>query len=422
MSSNLWGTSKVADIIISSNTGLDAIKSAPIVNYDTGVKCIRIQDISQKKDFSKWGFCEVEERNFEKFKLRRDDILVARTGASIGVNKIIDENMRAVFNNGLIRLRADAKKVDSRFLFYNMQSEKYKSHIHSISGGTSTQPNMKMNALLDFEIMLPPLSVQRSISYILKTLDDKINLNNIINQRLEELAQTIFKSWFLDFEKNNNEEYMRFSDWLIPESYYRGRADDFFDISIGKTPPRKEPEWFSSSSKDIKWLSIADMGYSGVYIQETSEYLTADAIKKYNVQKVPPNTVMLSFKLTIGRISISDYEMVTNEAIAHFKSKNPYLVEYIYLFLKNYNYSKLGSTSSIATATNSKVIKSMPIYIPNEDLLKSFHDAVSPLFAKIKTNQKQNIVLCELRDSLLIKLMSGEIRTPLEEGLYEEIC
>ena len=107
---------------------------------------------------------------------------------------------------------------------------------------------------------------------------------------------------------------------------------------------------------------------------------------KFNIAIIPDNTVLLSFKLTIGRVVITDGEMTTNEAIAHFKTDNPFLVEYTYLALKNYKYSNLGSTSSIATAINSKIIKTMPWIMPNEDTINKFHYTTAPIFETIKNN------------------------------------
>ena len=101
------------------------------------------------------------------------------------------------------------------------------------------------------------------------------------------------------------------------------RAEEYFDISIGKTPPRKESQWFSENSSDYVWVSISDMNKCGLYIQNSAEYLTHDAVKKFNIKIVPDNTVILSFKLTVGRVAITDGNITTNEAIAHFKTGNP---------------------------------------------------------------------------------------------------
>lgn len=244
------------------------------------------------------------------------------------------------------------------------------------------------------EFYIPPLPTQKKISAVLSALDDKIELNNRINQNLEQQAQAVFKSWFVD--KSDSERKTV-------------KAEEFFDISIGRTPPRKEPEWFSVNAGDIVWISIADMGNCGVYISEGSEYLTSAAVSRFKVKIVPDNTVILSFKLTVGRIAITDGEVTTNEAIAHFVTDRKEITEYLYCYLKNFNFQTMGSTSSIATAVNLKIIKAMPFIVPTEKEISAFHRACLPMFRKIKTNQRENARLTQLRDTLLPKLMSGEI-------------
>lgn len=187
------------------------------------------------------------------------------------------------------------------------------------------------------------------------------------------------------------------------------RADEYFDISIGKTPPRKEPQWFSTNPQDVTWVSISDMGICGLYISRSSEQLTKQAVERHNVKVVPDNTVLLSFKLTVGRIAITNGEMTTNEAIAHFKTDKKEINEYLYCYLKCFNYKTMGSTSSIATAVNSKIIKGMPFVVPTNDELEEFHGFAAPMFAKIKANQIEIDNLIALRDTLLPKLMSGEL-------------
>lgn len=351
-------------------------------------------------------------KKWMKDEIQKYDVLIT-SEAPFGEMMLWTSDEKIVLSQRVFAVRLK-KLIYPKYGYYYLSSKNFYSEMESRASGT-TVVGLRQPELLKCTFKYPDYQTQVFIGDILTYLDNKIEINNKINKTLEEMAQAIFKSWFVDFDKNKDEDFQRFSDWEIPVSFRHGKAESFFDISIGKTPPRKESEWFSYSSKDVKWLSISDMGNSGIFVQKTSEYLTLDAIRKFNVQIVPPKTVMLSFKLTIGRVSISDDEIVTNEAIAHFKSTDPYIMEYIYLFLKNYEFSKLGSTSSIATATNSKVIKGMPIYIPNEELLKCFHDTVLPLFNKININQKENIILSEIRDSLLPKLMSGEIRVPFEE-------
>ncbi len=187
------------------------------------------------------------------------------------------------------------------------------------------------------------------------------------------------------------------------------QAEEYFDITIGKTPPRKEHQWFTTNSSDVTWVSISDMGSCGTFISRSSEQLTQEAIEKFNIKVIPSNTVLLSFKLTVGRIAITHGEMATNEAIAHFKTNKPYINEYLYCYLKEFNYQTMGSTSSIATAVNSKIIKAMPFIIPADDEIARFHSVVGPMFEQILNNQLENESLAETRDTLLPKLMSGEL-------------
>ena len=117
--------------------------------------------------------------------------------------------------------------------------------------------------------------------------------------------------------------------------------------------------------------------------------------------------MILSFKLTVGRVAITTCELTTNEAIAHFKTKNPNLREYTYLYLKAFKYSTLGSTSSIATAVNSKMIKAMPFVMPDEAFLEKFHKAAKPLFDKIRNLQQESLMLKQIRDSIMPQIVKG---------------
>ena len=191
------------------------------------------------------------------------------------------------------------------------------------------------------------------------------------------------------------------------------RADEFFDISIGKTPPRKEHKWFTKNPDDVVWVSISDMGNCGLFIEDSSEYLRKEAVQKFNIKAVPANTVILSFKLTIGRVAITTTTLTTNEAIAHFKTDRKNINEYLYCYLKQFNFQSLGSTSSIAVAVNSKIIKGMPFIIPTDFEIAKFHNLVCPMFTDILNNQRENYRLSALRDTLLPKLMNGEIDVSL---------
>ncbi|WP_417751525.1 restriction endonuclease subunit S [Senegalimassilia faecalis] len=188
------------------------------------------------------------------------------------------------------------------------------------------------------------------------------------------------------------------------------RADELFEIGIGKTPPRKESEWFSSNQVgNFVWLSIKDMGELGAYSFDSSEYLTPQAVKDKKIRRAPKGSVLLSFKLTVGRVKIAAVDMTTNEAIAFFASNDPAKLAYLYPFLLTFDYGRLGSTSSIATAINSKTVKAMTITMPDDHTLARFYANVKPLYETIMSNQRENAFLKSLRDNLLPMLMSGEI-------------
>ena len=284
-------------------------------------------------------------------------------------------------------------------------------HLERLSG-QSAQPGLAVGTLSVQEINLPSLEAQRSIASILSSLDRKIELNNKINADLEEMAQAIFKNWFVDFEPFKDGKFVDSELGMIPEGWKVGRADDFYQINIGKTPPRKEHKWFSTNPADKIWVSIANMGNSGIFISDSSEYLTKEAVDRHNIIMVSRNTILLSFKLTVGRVAIADKELTTNEAIARFILSDDKYMEYLYLYLKNFDYNSLGSTSSIATAVNSKTIKGMQMLQPSDKIIDAFHIQVNPIFEKIRSLTKESSRLSLLRDTLLPRLMSGELEVP----------
>lgn len=244
------------------------------------------------------------------------------------------------------------------------------------------------------EIEVPDMSIQKKIIGLLETIRRKIDVNKAINKNLQAQAQALYREMFVDTTNAQRRTC---------------RAEEYFDIAIGKTPPRKEHQWFTTNPADVTWVSISDMGNCGTYISRSSEQLTQKAVDKFNIKVVPSNTVLLSFKLTVGRIAITHGEMTTNEAIAHFKTDKPFINEYLYCYLKDFNYQTMGSTSSIAIAVNSKIIKAMPFVIPTDDEISRFHSVAGPLFERILNNQLENDALAEIRDTLLPRLMSGEL-------------
>lgn len=402
----------------------------------------------------------------EEKKVKLFDILVNSTGVgTLGrVAQFLDDKIKEIISvdTHVTIVRPDIKKINPLFLGYLVKSKQ--SEIESFGIGSTGQTELSRDALKSIRFNVPTdRNRQKEIAEFFLQIDKKIQLNTQINQTLEQIAQALFKSWFVDFDpvrakvqalsdglsleqaelaamqaisgKTHEEltalsqtqpdcyselaetakafpcEIVEVDGVEVPKGWEYKPADELFDIGIGKTPPRKETEWFSTNPDDMQWISIKDMGNSGVFITESSEFLTNQAVDKFNIRKIPENTVLLSFKLTIGRVSITTSETTTNEAIAHFKitDKSFLTTEYLYLFFQQFDFNSLGSTSSIATAVNSKTIKGIEILIPNEELIKVFQMKINNIFIQIKNLTKENKNLVETRDLLLPKLLNGEI-------------
>lgn len=332
-------------------------------------------------------------------KFRNGDTIMARITPCLENGKtaqvsILNDGEVGFGSTEYIVFRAKEGIADKDYLYYLVCSPEVREPSIKSMVGSSGRQRVQTDVVKNLEIDVPPLVEQKRIGSFLRLIDDKIALNDKINNNLLEQVLTLYRNKFVDTA--NNERAIC-------------RADEYFDISIGKTPPRKEPQWFSTNPQDVTWVSISDMGTCGLYISSSSEQLTKQAVERHNVKVVPDNTVLLSFKLTVGRIAITNGEMTTNEAIAHFKTDKKEINEYLYCYLKCFNYQTMGSTSSIATAVNSKIIKGMPFIVPTNDELEEFHGFAAPMFAKIKANQIETNNLTALRNTLLPKLMSGEL-------------
>ena len=361
-----WSEEKTEYMALSAKN----IKKGRIVQPDT----IRYVD---QEMYNKWMKQEVE----------RGTILIT-SEAPFGELLYWDSDDKIVLSQRLFGLKIK-KEFNSRYIYYYMFSEQFQGELSGRATG-STVTGLRQPELLKCHLKVPNRKYQDIIANILMNIDKKIDLNSEINNNLSEQIKYIYNDIFTDYE-----DYKR--------------LDEISNVTIGKTPPRSEQECFTTNKNDVKWVSISDLGKSGMFIFDTSEKLTQEAVNKYNVKVIPKDTVILSFKLTVGRTGFTTEDMTTNEAIAHFDLNNKELNNYLYCTLTYFNYSDLGSTSSIATAINSKIVKSIKIGIPSKEQLDKFNKLTSSMFNLVKNNEKENKKLEQLRDSLLPKLMNGEI-------------
>jgi type I restriction enzyme S subunit len=407
-------------------------------NYvSNGVPVIRGGNLTSGRFNSDAGFVyltEAKAQTLGKANAFPGDVLVTHRG-TLGQVGIIPTSgfSNYVVSQSLLRMKINNELADSLYVYYFLKSPIGQQRLLANTSQTGvpaiSQPVTSVKALT---IPLPPLAEQQRIADILGTLDDKIELNRRQNATLEALARALFTAWFVDFEPVRAKAEGRWRQgeslpgmpaelWeLFPDSFVDsalgpipagwgvGTVGDVVEVGIGKTPPRKESHWFSVSTSDIPWVSIRDMGNVVGYLSKTSEYLTHEAVDKFRIKRVPASTVLLSFKLTVGRVALTNQELVTNEAIAHFNVPHESNLTsfYLYLFLKSFDYDTLGSTSSIATAVNSDSIRQMQLLVPPKDIVQWFTTRVEKHFRQILANTTQSVSMTELRDKLMIEIFS----------------
>jgi len=443
-----WQTVTLEDVAESINTGLDAIRRAPIVEHQTNLRCLRIQDISQDKSFNEWGFTETKKSDYNKYKLTSGDIIIARTGGSIGVNKLIRNDLESVFNNGLARIRVNKNFATPEFIYCVMQSINFKSHIDAISSGTAAQPNMKIGDMAKFEFKLPPLNEQKKITETIFAFIDKIDLNTQINQTLEQIAQALFKSWFVDFDPVRA-KVQALSDGLSLE---QAELAAMQTIS-GKTPEeltalsQAQPECYAELAETTKAFPCEMVEVDGVEMPKGWEVkplgdlisfvkgkkpkavspnqeenmlphiLTSSLEGKYNefcesnklIAVEYQNTIMLMDGSNSGRVAIG-HNGVIGSTLAKINFDNNKLWAVIYQFLKHKEADiQANTTGTTIPHTDKNRINNYLMTIPNDFLLDKFTELFDNSLLKIISNRNQIISLETIRDLLLPRLLSGVI-------------
>ena len=349
----------------------------------------------------------------KEYLLKKDDLVIAMTEQGeglLGSPALIPCDDRYLHNQriGLFQ-DLDENIVCKKFIYYVFFTKEVRGSIASSATGTKVK-HTAPKRIYSINLKLPPLETQQKIASILSAYDDLIENNLRRIKLLEEMAAITYKEWFINFTIEGEKLAIDETTGL-PFGWERKRSDEIFDIKIGKTPPREQTEWFTDNEVGVKWASIRDMNNSLVYIHNTSERITNEGIKRFNMNIAKKGTVILSFKLTVGKVSITTENFVTNEAIAHFNIKDEKIInkEFTYCYLKDFNYDSLGSTSAIGTAINSKVVKAMPIQLPDNKTMMSFKVAINPILTGIENLSTQNLLLKESRDILLPRLMSGTV-------------
>ena len=394
--------------------------AAPGIPYDPNLtRYLRITDITDDGFLIKDNkvSVDVNSEQYEKYILKKNDIVFARTGASAGRSYVYEEEAEPLIVAGfLIRYALNPEIVNPRFMRYYTISSNYKGWVAGVATG-STRPNINEKMLSSMEVKLPPLSEQNRIVQILDSLEHKLKNNNAIIANLEEQAQAIFKSWFVDFEPFQDGEFIESELGRIPNNWTVVTLKEISEeIVTGKTPPTKDPENYGNK---MPFVTIPDM-HNNVYAIETERLLSDKGIDTQSNKVVPKNSISVSCIATVGLVTLIASDSMTNQQINTVITKENISSYYVYNHLKTQSdyLNAIGSSGSTTKNVNKTTFSNLKMLLPSESILKKYHRLCEPIFEYILLIQKQNKKLVETRDTLLPKLMSGEIR--VEEAIEVE--
>jgi len=357
-----------------------------------GPKFLRITDIaSERLEWSNVPYCSISESDFEKYKLLPGDIVIARTGATTGVNYTIKESdpKEVVFASYLIRYKINPKIASPYFIGQLLRSSYWSDYVDAIVGG-SAQPGANAKQLGLFEFLLPPIDIQKTIASILSCLDDKIDLLHRQNATLEKIAETLFRQWFIEEAKEREKTKIG----LVLETV------------LGGTPSTKKPEYWDGT---IPWINSGEV--NNFRILKPTKFITELGLAESNTKLLPIGTTVLAITgATLGQISLLEISTCANQSVVGIIPNETYPKEYVFLWIK-YMIDEiiLNETGGAQPHINKNDVNETEILVPCNDDLEFIESKIKPLFKKISINSFQINTLIELRDSLLPKLMSGEI-------------
>ncbi|MCF8084288.1 MAG: restriction endonuclease subunit S [Deltaproteobacteria bacterium] len=328
----------------------------------------------------------------------------------------------------------DHNKVHPLYLYYVFTQLGFE--LDAAGGGGSVYTNVSKSRFSDISVIILPLPEQRAIAHILGSLDDKIELNRRMNKALEATARAIFKSWFVDFvpvrvKAEGGDPGLpddiagifpdRFEDsemGEIPRGWRVGVVSDLGNVICGKTPPTKDPENYG---EDIPFITIPDM-HGKVFVTQTGKYLSTKGANTQRNKYLPAKTICVSCIATPGLVVMTTERSQTNQQINSVIPKNKKSSYYCYQVLNRLGdqIRAGGSGGSVLLNLNKTLFSNTKVLIPDSETIESYQQIVEPFFEKLLQNQRESVFLSSLRDTLLPKLISGELRIPDAEKFVEE--
>jgi type I restriction enzyme S subunit len=338
----------------------------------------------------------------------------------------------------MVALRTDSEKIIPRYLLFALQGRDVQHQIGFNEGTGSTVSNMRIPVLKGLDIPVPDLSDQKVIAHILGTLDDKIELNQKMNQTLEDIARAIFKSWFVDFDPVRAKAEGRptglspeisdlFPDALvdseigeIPKGWEVKTISDLADCIGGATPSTKNSEFWEGGHHT--WTSPKDLSNSkSVHLLKTDRKITEAGLKKISSGLLPTGTVLLSSRAPVGYLALTTEPTAINQGYIALQPRSG-ISNYFLLHWCECNLDEIKNRASGTTfAEISKTaFRPIPAIEPSDHVMQKFHEFVAPIYERVLISSKEMETLAELRDTLLPKLISGELRIPDAGKFLEE--
>ena len=410
MSCNEWKSYKLGEIMdISSSKRIYAKEyisnGIPFYRGKEIIEKFKGNEVSTELFISEERFKELK----EKFGIpKKGDILLTSVG-TLGVPYLVQEEEFYFKDGNLTWFKNFNINCCSEFIYYWIQSSYGVNQIYSKSIG-STQKALTIDMLKKFDILLPPLKEQIEISNILSSLDNKIKLNNEMNKTLEEMAQSIFKRWFVDFEfpnedgqpyKSSGGEMVDSEFGMIPKGWEVQCIGDIGNVITGKTPSAKVE---GSYGDECNFITPRDITDSPI-IHNTERKLSSIGINNLKKNLVCKNSIGVScIGSNLGEVYITGENSITNQQI------NTVVLDESHIYLKNMKNEFLNMAGGSAVPIINKTsFSGINILMPDMYILNKFVQSTTCYFERIEENLKENESLIALRDSLLPKLMSGEI-------------
>ena len=327
-------------------------------------------------------------------------------------------------STGFTVIKANKQFVNPYYLYSYLTTDRVTNLLQGIAeNSTTAYPSIKPSDIGALSIELPSLNVQEYIVNLIFNINLKLKTNQNIISNLEQLSQTIFKQWFIDFEFPNEEgkpykstggEMVESELGEIPKGWYVSEIDNLGTIIGGGTPSKKYDEYYTNNG--ISWITPKDLSNNkNTFIYKGAIDITELGLKKSSARILQKDTVLFSSRAPIGYIAIAGKEVTTNQGFKSIVPDKGYSSYFIYHLLK-FKLPKIEAVAGGSTfkEISGKGLKKIPVTLPTVQLVNIYKEIVEPLFLKIQTLEKENQNLQELRDTLLPKLLSGEIEIPDE--------